>query len=618
MNHKVLLVLLAAFVVLCHAASAPAGGGPENVCLVVNPDSPDSLAIANHYCQLRHIPPSNVVYIPFPPETPATDVNVLRDKILRPVLAALDHRGLTPQIDYIVYSCDFPWIVYCAPDVDQLVRKIQQAKKGFKWPPQIGTTGSLTALTYLYSRVLAAGEPNYLLLTANRCARVTAAGEPTAESMGFRGTLGFDESGEVVDSGGERYLLATMLAVMSNKDCPGLSIPEAKTYLALSAAADGTQPRGTIFFTRTSDVRTTARAAAFPRAQEALRKLGVASEVISTSLPVKRNDVLGLTCGVPTFTWPSTGSTLLPGALCDNLTSYGGLMNRTHEQTVMAEFLRHGAAGACGTITEPFLSPQLVVKFPSPMLHAYYAAGCSMAEAFYQSLRAPYQQLIIGDALCQPFARIPRVTVPDIKPGQRVRGVLTLRPEATIPPKTPEASTTAKSPAGGQTVGGQSPGVELPGTASSEQIDHFELFVDGVRGSVAKPGEPLSLDTAKLGDGYHELRIVAVGPSPIFTQGRAIVWIVAANHAGTITAATPSNRAPLGETLEVTAKSPGAKQIEVRHNGRTLETIHGDSGTAKIPAARLGGGFNYLQVVGIYGDRPEETVFARPIILRVE
>ena len=37
--------------------------GPENTLVVVNTDSADSLAIANHYIELRDIPPVNVVYV---------------------------------------------------------------------------------------------------------------------------------------------------------------------------------------------------------------------------------------------------------------------------------------------------------------------------------------------------------------------------------------------------------------------------------------------------------------------------------------------------------------------------------------------------------------------------
>ena len=42
------------------------------------------------------------------------------------------------------------------------------------------------------------------------------------------------------------------------------------------------------------------------------------------------------------------------------------------------------------------------------MIQVHYARGCSLAEAFYQSVYAPYQLMIVGDPLCRPWANIPR------------------------------------------------------------------------------------------------------------------------------------------------------------------------------------------------------------------
>jgi len=373
-------------------------------------------------------------------------------------------------------------------------------------------------------------------------------------------------------------------------------------------------PAGKFYFTSTKDSRSRERVPGYPPAQEALHELGLPTEVVDAVMPKGKNNVLGLTCGTAKFNWAETGNTLLPGALCDNLTSYGGVMLNNHSQTPLTEFIRHGAAGASGTIVEPYL---ILAKFPSPMLHAHYARGCSMAEAFYQSIHGPYQQLIMGDALCQPFARIPEVTVADLQPGQKLSGTLTLLPKARIPHKQPFRDPNAAGANGAANT--ETPSEAAPAANDADQtIDRFELFVDGVRVHVAKPGEPLSLDTTQLGDGYHELRIVAIGPAPISTQGRQIVWIATENHKRTITAATESRTMAHDGAMNVTAESPSARRIEIRHNGRVLETIYGASGKVTVQAARLGRGLAYLQVVGIHGDSPAEHVFARPIVLWIE
>ena len=85
------------------ARPAKAGGGPENVLLVVNSRSDASLTVANHYCRLRRIPPSNVVDLDWPGSTDWTDIETFRQKILQPALQTAAERGLGEQIDYVVY-----------------------------------------------------------------------------------------------------------------------------------------------------------------------------------------------------------------------------------------------------------------------------------------------------------------------------------------------------------------------------------------------------------------------------------------------------------------------------------------------------------------------------------
>ena len=601
--------------ILSYAQWSFAGGGPENVCLVVNANSAESMVIANGYTQLRHIPPNNVVYLPWTGDSDRTNIDEFREKVLKPVLKTLDDRKLTNQIDCITYSSNFPWSVEFFTDFKSPLKKSASAVKPQTqaWSNIVGKRGSLTGLTYLYRRVLNR-DTDYTALDANRYMRLTILGRQIRPTMGFRGTIQFDTSDRPVTSGGEKYLLSTTLAVIATEKRQGTTLRQAMDYLKRSTEVDGTQPKGTIYFTITDTIRTKARAGGIRTAKRVLDAMGVPNEILKgQAMALNKKDVLGLTCGTASFTWSTTGSTLLPGSLCDNLTSFGGYMLYGQNQTALTEFLRHGAAGACGTVAEPFLNKQLLAKFPSPMLHVHYLQGCSLGEAFYQSIRAPYQQLIVGDALCQPFARIPVVSVSDISPGQRVQGILTLRPEAKIPPRkfpiAPGITSAEKASSSNETKSSD----HVP-----ETVDHFELFVDGIRTTTAKSGEPLSLDTAKLGDGYHELRIVAVGPSPIFTQGRKIIWIVTANHGHTITASKKAGRIITGKPMTISARCPGAERIEVRHNGRILSTIKGSEGSTTVKPEILGIGFGYLQVVGIHGPRPEDQTFARPIVLAVE
>ena len=78
-----LCAFLAVFAVSLFTPRAWATGGPENVLLVVNPHSADSLAIANHYAALRRIPASNLLFLDWDPKLENTDVVTFRDSLYR-------------------------------------------------------------------------------------------------------------------------------------------------------------------------------------------------------------------------------------------------------------------------------------------------------------------------------------------------------------------------------------------------------------------------------------------------------------------------------------------------------------------------------------------------------
>ena len=279
-----LLVSWAMFLMAC-STSALAGGGPENVLLVVNPKSHASLTIANHYQHLRRIPPCNVVYLPWEPKRESTDVDTFRREILIPVLRAIDERRLAAQIDYVVYSCDFPWGINLESDIGKFTEAMKREQPGgkFEWPKQLTAIGSLTGLTYLLQPV-ATGHPAYLEMDSNWYMPQAAPDRFITASRGFRSSRQFDRQGEITQSGGRRYLLSTMLGVTAGR---GNSLDEVLSYLRRSATADGTHPKGTIYFVKNGDIRSKVRHGLFPAAVEEIEKLGVAAEILEGTVPIE-------------------------------------------------------------------------------------------------------------------------------------------------------------------------------------------------------------------------------------------------------------------------------------------------------------------------------------------
>jgi len=588
--------------VLGWSTAALAGGGPEGVLLVVNPQSMASLTIANHYARLRQIPPENLLYLPWQPDAQTTDIDTFRRQILIPVLQTIEQRRLAEQIDYVIYSSDFPWGINLDSDVRKMLESLpasslpaaspppdgdgaaaaEKAKTAPKpeWPKVLTPVGSLNGLTYLW-RAAAGGPLTYFSLRGNRYMRLPLSEQDGGASVGFRGNRHYGPKGEVVASGGQRYFLSTMLGVTAGR---GNSLDEILRYLQRSAAADGTHPKGTIYLVENGDIRSKVRQQVFPIVVRELTQLGVAVEVLEGTVPLNKDDVQGLVTGTAAFDWKASGSTILPGAICEHFTSFGGVMSAGADQTPLSEFLRYGAAGASGTVTEPFA---IAYKFPSPMIQVHYARGCTLAEAFYQSVYGPYQLLIVGDPLCRPWADIPQVFVTGVEPGAVVHGSLRLKPAAKV----------------------------AQGTA----VDAFVLVVDGRREAECPAGGTFALDTTRFPDGYHELRVVAVGPPPIESQGRQIVPVWLDNRGRKIEASLASKSPPrLDLPVTVAVRSPGSIGIVVLQGSRVVGHIPGEEGKIEIPAHTLGAGPVQLRVEGLGEGVMQTNVVAKPLEFMVQ
>jgi uncharacterized protein (TIGR03790 family) len=574
-----LLALLAVFA-WPHAASA--GGGAENVFVVVNPRSWASQTIANHYVKLRGVPARNVFYVDWSVWVGHVGVNEFRKFLLGPVLQEINKRGLGHQIDYIAYSADFPYAATLNADLGN--QKVQH----------LNPYGSINSLTYMWPLVMT-NNPLYMAMQGNLYRQQPVVAGKELQSHGFRSWYGWGPDATLSEAGGQHYMLSTFLGVTYGR---GNSVPEIISYLERAAGADGKQPAGTIYFMYNTDIRSTHRRGQvggtgdnFAAAVAAIDSLGVQAKIANGVLPTNAPDVAGLVMGSPKFDWAKSGSRLRPGAICDNLTSFGGVLdpamdnetpNEAQPQTPLTAFLRAGAAGACGTVTEPYL---ITDKFPLPSLQVHYARGCSLAESFYQSLYCPFQQLIVGDPLCQPWAKIPQVSVQGVEADATLKGSVTI---------TPRAET--KSPTG---------------------VDRFELFVDGLRVARCAAGGSFALDTTTYADGFHELRIVAIDAGPIETQGRLVLPTTFNNADRRIAAASsPKGSVRLGATLKVAAKSPGAASLVAQHQGRELGKIEGDAGTIEFNTSAIGQGPVELQVVAKTADGSDYAI-AAPLAIEV-
>jgi hypothetical protein len=545
--------------------------------LVVNSASASSLAIANHYIALRQFPSSNVMYLEWKGDLHSTDVDTFRQKILVPILQEIADRGLTSHIDGVIYSSDFPYSIDLKGDLKNLHPNHKAFADKDKLVPPFGT---LNSLTYYYELVLRQ-QPVYSIYLAqtNFYFRPVQNGRELAATHGFRGWYGWGQNGELLEVGGSRYLLSAMLGVTAGK---GNTIDEVVSYLRRSVKADGLPPNGTVYFAQTNDDRSKPRHEWFEPAAAELKKLGVGAEVITTEAPTGKNDIAGGMFGAANLLWNQRNNTILPGAIVDDLTSFGAeFKNNSGGQTLLSELLRDGAAGSSGTAVEPTANQ---FKFPQPYLFVHYARGCNMVESHYQSIAAPYQLVIVGDALCQPWAKIPTVESAGASAGDTLSGTVTLTPSAS----------------GGAT-----------------EVDRFHLYLDGERVASCAPGGQLQLDTAGRSDGSHELRVVGICSGPIETQGRLILPVTFNNHGRTMKITSSADRIRLGQKIRLQAEAPGAMAIYFYNNGRVLGQAN-DKGSLVVNSAALGSGPVTIRAIGIGGKGAEKHVLAAPLELTID
>ncbi len=339
-------------------------------------------------------------------------VDDFRDWILQPIQREIQSRRLDRQIRCIAYSADFPYAVSFASDV--------KSGNGFLTAASKFNVGSITGLTFHHELVMRRSS-NYTEFGANRYAENAFLSRDKARRP--------ERFGPTRSDGGPdpAPLFSMMLGYTGGR---GNSVDEVVRSLTRSRFADGVFPRGTFYFMTNQNVRATTRSGRFPESSQALRRERRNVEIAEGVYPINRNDILGLMMGVSAFDWTKSNSRLIPGAICENLTSYGGILDELGTQTPISEFVRWGAAGTTGTVVEPYA---IAAKFPDPVMHLNYVRGLTLVESIYASVRNPYQLLAIGDPLCRPWSNQRAIEVAGLKAEEQVQQRLEVRPAVITP-----------------------------------------------------------------------------------------------------------------------------------------------------------------------------------------
>ncbi len=582
MNGRQLLATLTVFLFFCNAALG--GGGGENMLLVVNPNDPSALQIANAYAALRDIPANNILFLAPPADylgangapQPIAQAEVVPD-CLAPIASAISSRGLSGQINYI--------------------GTIGEAVSYSITPNGLLTYTNANSLNYAISLLTPLTDGSGLTLQG-------AASISGSNGNGFQGAIsGLYQNPQSIPVGSNAaithsasysvfypvaYLTCTTQYYMSGTigytGTNGNTAAQVIAGLQSAAASDGTYPAGVDYFENSGDsIRSGTREPEWQNTESQLTARGIPWVQENSTTPQNRGAVLGAACGASSLVLPN-GSTYVPGSWADNLTSYGCDFAMP-SQTKATAFIAAGAAGTTGSVVEPYA---IAARFTNSSIDTFIADGSTLGEAFAKSVETPDVQMSLGDMLAQPYADVPKVAITS-SPGDygAARGTVSIGGSATL--VDPRIAT---------------------GIAS------LELLVDGmansglVSSSGTLPGGSgtFSLSTTGLSDGVHEVRVVAANNAEAASEGYAAEPIVVNNHGRSVsynggnTSFASSAGAPVAFNLAEQAGDGAISQVELTCLGRVVAQAGGAAGALSLSPTALAPGDNAIVPVAVFSD----------------
>jgi len=524
-------------------AAVRAGGTPENVLLIIDPSSAESLYVGNYYRWARNIPDTNVLYM----APGAANFLTFADYNLDALFGTLGNVGIADHVDYVVVTPGAPFYV-SAPNLvsDQCS------------PVTRFAVSAAYTMAFMADEVLTGA---LWSTTANRYYGYVDQAIAFDSSVAWLN--GVPSSGPYA----RRYFIGAMLGYSGPR---GNTVAETLAMIDRAVAVDGTRPAGTFYFMETTDqLRSGPRHPYFPAAVAAIMNLGGQAQHLQGVLPIGRHDCLGIMTGWAAPDIDGANLTILPGAICDHLTSWAATFD-TASQTKVSRWIVKGAGGSWGTVEEPCNYPG---KFPHPRVHVFYFQGLSLGEALFRSVAyVPFQGLLYGDPLTRPFAHLPSVQVPDAPTGP-VSGTILL---------TPVAST----------------------THPSAQIAQLDLLVDGVVKQSVVPGQQFVLNTRQLSDGWHDVRVLAYDNTPVKSTGRWIGGLVSANRGrGVNLFVSPLTGQPTTPfQFDITTTGGPVREVRIVQNGRVVAAAPGAAATLTVHGLILGAGPVRVQAEALFGE----------------
>ncbi len=369
------------------AGSATATPGPDSVAVLANANLEGSVALALRYAEARAVPLDRVCLLPVP-EGPDVPLAVYLEAIEGPFRACLDAAGATADIEAVVLARGVPLRVVLPPEVG-------------------GGRVSLAAALGLWNTRRLETDAPVLGLPPGR---LVPCG-PEAMCLGAAWRNGYSggrfSPGWSLDSVGIRHAPLLVTALFGRTDA------DAARLVEQSLASDGAGPgAGVVMLMAGADPARGALDGEYDFVALALEARGLPVARVPFEADLAGERLAGFVTGTASLGRTIEGNVFEPGALVDNLTSFGAVAENfdpggAEAQVSVARWVAAGATGVHGTTDEPLNN-----CFPSRRFLVDAADGATLAEAFHSNLPFAYwHNLVLGDPMAAPHAVRPVVEV---------------------------------------------------------------------------------------------------------------------------------------------------------------------------------------------------------------
>lgn len=374
-----------------------AGGGPKNVLLVVNDNSPLSQRIAQYYMTKRGIPVRNVCHIQC-----STNERVSKSEcennIVAPVRNFLSNSAVGDRIDYIVLTKGIP---------------LEASYNDTLWWGPVSVTSVLTCV----------GVPSITSFCTNPYGPTAY---PAAPIQYFTHHLVFS---------GKSYYIVTRLDAYT----------EEQVYRMIDDAVSAMAENGLFLMDgRYENDPNSANGKANTRLRQANHDLLTAGystwyddAAFDSSIAEfvgGRQNVIGY------FSWGSnetsyaldsyTSNYFLPGSIADGYVSTSGrtfTAPPVYGQSLIADLIPQGLTAGNGYVSEPDVR---YASYPN-VLFSRYIQGYNMGESFHAATpRLFWKSTTVGDPLMAPYATPPSVWMTSPDPSRTAHGMVLISADA--------------------------------------------------------------------------------------------------------------------------------------------------------------------------------------------